>query len=267
MLWNTIVTFFSVLLGFHSNWQTLMSAACPASARMANASTQKDLTPVNATMATPSLGEASVKVTCMHKRLCAHNQAHIKAQSYPDVSVCCHELTCSRVTENMYFPLVHARRKAMLTSWLCLYILAFVTLQPLSSMRVHIVLVTTNSSDCFHVPPSPWADVDECRDPSSCPNGVCVNTLGSFQCQHCGPGFRPAGERCVGKASPHPIEAQDHHHRYLNSVGCFLPLYRIQPGLPLMLKKSEIAHIYIKCCYTKLASSKKTKATWIPDSL
>ena len=47
-----------------------MNAACPTSARMANASTQKDLTPVNATMALPSLGEAYVKVTRMQKLLC-----------------------------------------------------------------------------------------------------------------------------------------------------------------------------------------------------
>lgn len=46
------------------------------------------------------------------------------------------------------------------------------------------------------------ADVDECRDPSSCPDGVCVNTPGSFQCQACGPGFRPVDERCVGKGNP-----------------------------------------------------------------
>lgn len=43
-----------------------MSAACPTSARMANASTQRDLTPANATAAMPSLGEAYAKVTCMH---------------------------------------------------------------------------------------------------------------------------------------------------------------------------------------------------------
>lgn len=94
MLWNTIVTFFFILLGFHSNWQTLMSAACPASARMANASTQKDLTPVNATVATPSLGEAYAKVTRMHKLLHTQNQVYITAQSY--LFVCCHELTCNK---------------------------------------------------------------------------------------------------------------------------------------------------------------------------
>lgn len=57
---------FSILLGFHSTWQTLMSAACRTSARMANAPTQKDLTPVNATVAMPSPGEANVKVTRSH---------------------------------------------------------------------------------------------------------------------------------------------------------------------------------------------------------
>ncbi|TNN47553.1 Latent-transforming growth factor beta-binding protein 2 [Liparis tanakae] len=43
----------------------------------------------------------------------------------------------------------------------------------------------------------PDSDVDECGDPGSCPDGVCVNTLGSFQCQACGPGYRPVDERCV----------------------------------------------------------------------
>lgn len=114
MLWNTIVTFFSVLLGFHSNWQTLMSAACPTSARMVNASTQKDLTPVNATVATPSLGETYAKVTCMHKHLRTHNQVHIPAESYPDLFVCSHELMCILVTKYMYFPRVEARKKTML---------------------------------------------------------------------------------------------------------------------------------------------------------
>uniref|UniRef100_A0A8B9JTQ2 Latent-transforming growth factor beta-binding protein 1 n=1 Tax=Astyanax mexicanus TaxID=7994 RepID=A0A8B9JTQ2_ASTMX len=40
-------------------------------------------------------------------------------------------------------------------------------------------------------------DVDECRSPSVCPGGICVNTQGSFQCQACGPGFKPAGGRCL----------------------------------------------------------------------
>uniref|UniRef100_A0A8C9XT27 Latent transforming growth factor beta binding protein 2 n=1 Tax=Sander lucioperca TaxID=283035 RepID=A0A8C9XT27_SANLU len=39
--------------------------------------------------------------------------------------------------------------------------------------------------------------INACRDPSSCPNGVCVNSPGSFQCQTCGLGFRPVNERCV----------------------------------------------------------------------
>lgn len=51
-----------------------MNAACPTSARMANASTQRDLTPVNAIVDLPSPGEAYAKVTCMHKLLCTHDQ-------------------------------------------------------------------------------------------------------------------------------------------------------------------------------------------------
>lgn len=89
-----------------------MSAACPASARTANASTQKDLTPVNATVATPSLGEAYAKVTRMHKLLHTQNQVYTTAQSY--LFVCCHELTCSPITKHMYFPLMEARKETVL---------------------------------------------------------------------------------------------------------------------------------------------------------
>lgn len=65
---------------FLFNWQTLMSAACPTSAKMANASTRKDLTPVNATVATPSLGEASAKVNCMHQ----HKRMPVDSSSLKD---------------------------------------------------------------------------------------------------------------------------------------------------------------------------------------
>lgn len=81
---------------------------------MANASTQKDLTPVNATVATPSLGEAYAKVTHTDRHLRTHDQVHIAAQ--PDLFVCCHELMCSLETKHMYFPLVKARKKPMLSS-------------------------------------------------------------------------------------------------------------------------------------------------------
>lgn len=47
-------------------------------------------------------------------------------------------------------------------------------------------------------------DVDECRSPSVCPGGTCVNTQGSFQCQRCDSGFRPAGGRCLGKTPRRP---------------------------------------------------------------
>ena len=49
-----------------------MSAACPISARMVNVSTQKDLTSVTATVATPSLGGASAKVTCTRAEAPTH---------------------------------------------------------------------------------------------------------------------------------------------------------------------------------------------------
>uniref|UniRef100_G1R0Y5 Latent transforming growth factor beta binding protein 3 n=1 Tax=Nomascus leucogenys TaxID=61853 RepID=G1R0Y5_NOMLE len=43
--------------------------------------------------------------------------------------------------------------------------------------------------------PSPSrADIDECRDPSSCPDGKCENKPGSFKCIACQPGYRSQGD-------------------------------------------------------------------------
>ncbi|XP_037694233.1 latent-transforming growth factor beta-binding protein 3 isoform X2 [Choloepus didactylus] len=36
-------------------------------------------------------------------------------------------------------------------------------------------------------------DIDECRDPSSCPDGKCENKPGSFKCIACQPGYRSQG--------------------------------------------------------------------------
>lgn len=43
------------------------------------------------------------------------------------------------------------------------------------------------------------ADVNECMDPSSCPTGRCVNTLGSYQCVSCGVGYQPRNGKCIGE--------------------------------------------------------------------
>lgn len=43
------------------------------------------------------------------------------------------------------------------------------------------------------------ADINECVDPSPCPHGRCVNTLGSYKCVSCGDGYRPRNGRCVGE--------------------------------------------------------------------
>lgn len=43
-------------------------------------------------------------------------------------------------------------------------------------------------------PPPPYhADIDECRDPSSCPDSKCENKPGSFKCIACPPGYRSQG--------------------------------------------------------------------------
>lgn len=43
------------------------------------------------------------------------------------------------------------------------------------------------------------ADVNECVDPSPCPSGRCVNTLGSYKCVSCGDGYRARNGRCIGE--------------------------------------------------------------------
>lgn len=49
------------------------------------------------------------------------------------------------------------------------------------------------------------ADVNECVDPSSCPSGRCVNTLGSYKCVSCGVGYRPRNGRCIGEKFGLPL--------------------------------------------------------------
>lgn len=43
------------------------------------------------------------------------------------------------------------------------------------------------------------ADINECVDPSPCPHGKCVNTLGSYKCVSCGDGYQPRNGRCIGE--------------------------------------------------------------------
>lgn len=195
-----------------------MSAACPTNARMANASTQRDLTPVNATLATPSLGEACAKVTCVRAQAATHTGSSSHNRAVLARPICLLPwiswMSWALTKHILYFPLVKARKKTLLILWqtdcVCVhlrpYALSF--FHACTYCLSNIVLATTHSDFYFsYFPLCPGADIDECRDPSSCPNGVCVNTLGSFRCQVCGPGFRPVGERCVGKATSHPIIA------------------------------------------------------------
>lgn len=46
------------------------------------------------------------------------------------------------------------------------------------------------------------ADIDECALPTTCPQGTCTNTDGSFTCIICQPGFRVSedGRQCDGEA-------------------------------------------------------------------
>uniref|UniRef100_A0AAZ3NNT2 Latent-transforming growth factor beta-binding protein 2 n=1 Tax=Oncorhynchus tshawytscha TaxID=74940 RepID=A0AAZ3NNT2_ONCTS len=74
-----------------------------------------------------------------------------------------------------------------------------------------------------HLPspsPVPWPDVDECRDPHSCPSGRCVNAPGSFQCQACGPGFKAARGRCLD-VNECLDQSVCFHGRCVNSEGSY----------------------------------------------
>lgn len=54
-------------------------------------------------------------------------------------------------------------------------------------------------------PPLSRADIDECRDPSSCPDGKCENKPGSFKCIACQPGYRSqGGGACRGEGGAGP---------------------------------------------------------------
>lgn len=46
-------------------------------------------------------------------------------------------------------------------------------------------------------------DVNECATGNVCPEGICINTAGSYTCQSCRPGFGPSadGLRCEGMKS------------------------------------------------------------------
>ncbi|CAJ0951121.1 unnamed protein product, partial [Ranitomeya imitator] len=43
-------------------------------------------------------------------------------------------------------------------------------------------MANERGSDCV--------DVNECLRPDVCPDGLCINTVGSFRCQYCDTGFR-----------------------------------------------------------------------------
>lgn len=42
------------------------------------------------------------------------------------------------------------------------------------------------------------ADINECSDPSICPNEQCENTVGSYECIPCQPGYQAQGGVCYG---------------------------------------------------------------------
>lgn len=98
-----------------------MSAACPTNARMANASTQRDLTPVNATLATPSLGEACAKVTCVRAQAATHTGSSSHSRAVPARPICLLPwiswMSWALTKHILYFPLVKARKKTLLILW------------------------------------------------------------------------------------------------------------------------------------------------------
>lgn len=50
-------------------------------------------------------------------------------------------------------------------------------------------------------------DIDECLFmPDACPNGRCLNTMGSYRCV-CDDGYKvgPSGKECIGKTTLHNV--------------------------------------------------------------
>ncbi len=74
-----------------------------------------------------------------------------------------------------------------LSSWIWVFFLA---------CRDTPVLQCMSNSLCCFTP-----DIDECALPTTCPQGTCTNTDGSFTCIICQPGFKVSedGQQCDGE--------------------------------------------------------------------
>lgn len=61
------------------------------------------------------------------------------------------------------------------------------------------IAVNETASSCVNVCVSPLcSDVDECENELQCPGQKCVNSVGSFKCVSCKPGFEIINGQCQG---------------------------------------------------------------------
>lgn len=59
-------------------------------------------------------------------------------------------------------------------------------------------------------------DVDECAEPSQCPGQMCVNSVGSYRCATCGPGYTLTNRQCTGTHTY--TKARAHTHTHIRSL-------------------------------------------------
>lgn len=62
------------------------------------------------------------------------------------------------------------------------------------------------------------SDVDECAEPSQCPGQMCVNTVGSYRCVSCRPGYTLINRQCAGTHTHTHRRRHTHSHRCVSDV-------------------------------------------------
>ncbi|KAK3570249.1 hypothetical protein QTP86_017124 [Hemibagrus guttatus] len=72
-----------------------------------------------------------------------------------------------------------------------------------------------------HDPELMTIDVNECEDPLQCPGQGCINTLGSYRCVSCEPGFVLTNRRCTDVDECHQVPAPCANGRCENTPGSY----------------------------------------------
>lgn len=84
---------------------------------------------------------------------------------------------------------------------------------PVQSDHYDSIVVKRNSPKVYHIFRTIFmqvfarvhvfsTDIDECQSLATCANGICLNSEGSYTCEHCPAGYRVSydGELCEGKS-------------------------------------------------------------------